>query len=356
MRIALPRNSYLTLTYDPSQLADGIGAQLDRSWHIYSCAKTFNLGFLFTPIEDIVYHPLDHWKNQSEKTDFLREVNTKFAIPSDCPASFQTVKTYPALTKRLFFQNYVESLFFRRNILIRTIEIHTWINPTYIQIDFGIKARKQSAMGCSVVAHIRNAQPILGIEQKRNLDITYYLALLEVIIEELRRVGTPYTVTILTDHPQSDLVIPIEMIDLKHLPMLHLSADSLAQSKIEIRGFDIQQQYFPSDSNTKVLHGGNPLDAFDIMAAADILIMSRSKFSNVGGYLNSRGKVIMPPEVGDSVIPRNWIPARKFIKIKSDWKLSKHPALTILKKTRIIRWTVAILRIPIKSLQVLRRA
>lgn len=356
MYVALPRNSYLTLTYDPSQLADGIGAQLDRSWQIYACAKTFNLGFLFTPIEDIVYHPGDYWKDQSEKIDFLREVNAKFAIPSDCPASFHTVKTYPALTKRLFFQNYFESRFFRRNILIRTIEIHTWINPASIQIDFEIKARKQSVMGCFVVAHIRKAQPILGVEQRRNLDITYYLALLEGIIEKLRRVGTPYTVIILTDHPQFDLVIPIELIDLKHLPMLHLSADSLAQSRIEIKGFDIQQQYFPSDLNIKVLHGGNPLDAFDIMAAADFLIMSRSKFSNIGGYLNSTGKVIMPPEVGDGVIPRNWIPARKFIKIKSDWKLSKHPTLTILKKARIIRWSLAILRIPIKSLQVLRRA
>lgn len=298
---------------------------------------------------------MDHWKTESEKADFLKEVNAKFTIPSDCPANFQKIKTYPALTKRLLIQNYIESSLFRRNILIRTINIHTWLDPSCIQLNFGIKARKQSLDGCSIVAHIRNALPIQGVEQQRNLNITYYLTLIEAIIGELGREGIPYTVTILTDYPKFDLAFPLELISLADLPFWSLTDEVLAKSKIEIKGFDIQHLHFPSDPHIKVLHGNNPLEAFDIMGTADFLIMSRSKFSIVGGYLNSKGKVIMPPEIGASVIPESWIPARKFIKIQPSWYESKHPTLTLLKKARIVRWISALVRFLIKFIRTLTK-
>jgi hypothetical protein len=48
-------------------------------------------------------------------------------------------------------------------------------------------------------------------------------------------------------------------------------------------------------NNLVVHHGGDPLQGLIAMSEADILIISRSSYSYVGGLLNLSGKVIIPP-------------------------------------------------------------
>ena len=324
MTLSFPRNPYLTLSYDAGQLADGVGAQLQRTWKIYWIAKAFNLNYIHNSIDDILRSPLDHWSGTIEKNKFLEEFNNRFTLPSDLINGFDVTKSYEFLTRRRLFLNYFQSYFLKRYTNIQSLYS---FDVKIKELPYPLKLNSETSDSNYLIAiHIRYSLPITGVSQWRNLDIEYYLELLRVISTDLEGQGISYRVVVLTDFPKQNLSVPLESIGKEHLWMYFLTEDQLSSSRLEVEGNDLKSLYFSEDSKVSVLHGGNPVEALDLMATANYLVLSRSSFSAVGGMLNKNGIVIQPPDF-QYMSSSNWFPARDYIKIQNKWRLPRHPRL-----------------------------
>lgn len=335
MKVKFFKNPYLTLTYDSKTLTDGLGAQLERIWSIYWCAKNFQVNYLHSPIIDIIHHPLDPWQSTEEKENFISKLNSEFNLPSDANKEFQEVKTYEILTRPLFILNYARSMLQRKTILIRACRIFD-IVPNDLPYAQYTKTKEDFQKQKIIVAHVRNALPLLGLRQRRNLDIDYYQELIEHFTSNLDSKKTSYKVIILTDHPQFDIMLPISSIEKDHVWMWFFTDDQIKRDRFEIKGVDLKNMYFSSNSDIEVLHGGDPLEALRIMALADFLILSRSSLSSVGGKLNLGGTVIQPPDFLFKAL-KGWIPASQFIKIQNRWRESRYPRITSFLPSRFLR-------------------
>ena len=318
-------NPYLTLSYDAGQLTDGVGAQLQRIWKIYWITKVLNLNYIHTPIDEIAWSPLDHWNGAVEKKRFLEEFNSRFTLPSDSINSFNITKSYEVLTRRILFLNYFQSYFFKRSTHVKALYSFD-VKGKELPYPIKFNSASDSENNYLIAIHIRYSLPITGVAQWRNLDIEYYLDLLQAISTDLKSKGITYKVVVLTDFPKNDLSIPIESLEKKHLWMYFLTEDQVSSTRLEMKGNDLKSLYFSKDSKVSVLHGGNPIEALDIMATADCLVMSRSSFSAIGGMLNKNGVVIQPPDF-QFVTSKNWLPAKDYIKIQNKWRLPRHPRL-----------------------------
>lgn len=324
MKFLFPRNPYLTLSYDAGQLTDGVGAQLQRTWKIYWIAKTLNLSYIHTPIEDILWSPLDHWKGEVEKNTFLQEFNSKYKLPSDLIDSFSTIKSYEFLTRRSLILNYFQSYFLKRHTLIKSLYIFDVKKkklPYFSQLN-----TETSDNDYLIAIHIRYALPIHGVSQWRNLGIEYYLELLRAISKVLESQGISYRIVVLTDYPKESLSIPIDLIKKEHRWMYFLTEDQVSSSRLEVEGQDLKSLFFSEDLRVTVLQGGNPMEALDLMAKANYLVLSRSSFSAIGGMLNKKGVVIQPPDF-NYVSSSNWFTAKQYIEIQNKWRLPRYPRL-----------------------------
>jgi hypothetical protein len=340
-----PRNPYLTLSYDAGQMTDGVGAQLERTWKIYWIAKTLNLSYTHTPIEDILWSPLDHWKGEVEKNSFLDEFNSKYKLPSDLIDSCSVTKSYEFLTRRSLFLNYFQSYFLKRHTLIKSVysfDVKNKKLPYFSQLN-----SETSENDYLIAIHIRYALPILGVSQWRNLGIEYYLELLRAISNVLDRQGISYRVVVLTDYPKESLSIPIDSIKKEHQWMYFFTEDQVSSSRFEVESQDLKSLLFSEDLKVTVLYGGNPMEALDLMAKANYLVLSRSSFSAIGGMLNKEGVVIQPPDF-QYISSRNWFTAKQYITIQNKWRLPRYPrlydALIRVKVLQFVRLVRAIFR------------
>lgn len=341
-------NPYLTLTYDSETLYDGVGAQLERIWNIYWCTKKFKVNYLHSPITNIVHHPCDLWKGAREKEDFIRQVNHKFNLSSNSREGYEKVKTYKVLKRPQFFVNYIQSVIQKKSTLLRVCNMFD-VPPKDLPYPPCIKNQIEQEKQKLIVAHIRNALPLLGVSQRRNLDITYYQELIKHFTDKLIAADTSYQVIILTDYPKFDTKLRISSIDKDEVWMWFFTSDQIKQDIFEITGVDLKSMYFLSDSNVKVIHGGDVMESLRIMAVADFLILSRSSLSSVGGKLNLNGTVIIPPEFFHKAF-KKWIPASSFINIRKEWRETRYPRTTSLLPPSFLRQGRFFLRIARKTL------
>jgi hypothetical protein len=189
--------------------------------------------------------------------------------------------------------------------------------------------------------------PILGVSQWRNLGIEYYLELLRAISNVLDRQGISYRVVVLTDYPKESLSIPIDSIKKEHQWMYFFTEDQVSSSRFEVESQDLKSLLFSEDLKVTVLYGGNPMEALDLMAKANYLVLSRSSFSAIGGMLNKEGVVIQPPDF-QYISSRNWFTAKQYITIQNKWRLPRYPrlydALIRVKVLQFVRLVRAIFR------------
>ena len=337
-----PENHFLTITYDSSLMHDGIGAQLSRIIDIFHISRIWNVAFMNSPIEDIVRTPTDSWQTESEKKQFLTEVNTAFQYPSNCPDSVQKIRNCTRLTKFILLKSFMLSYCLRKNTLLKVLAVHSApgrgfrAKPDILSLPPKYRKNlKANNNGYLIVAHIRKVHTSNGKAQSRGLDISYYVELINRVIGDLGDKPN-YSVSILTDYPQFDLSHSIATESEEGKRYWQLSSKEILEENVEIEGLDIKEMFFASNPHVRVTHGGNALDSLETMARSDILIVSRSALSAVGSYLNYNGMVIIPP---DSWVRRDdCIAARKFIKIHKKWRESSYPFLAMLLPRPIVNF------------------
>lgn len=336
MRLSLPKNPYLALTYDSSPHADGIGAQAERILSIYWWATRVNIGYLHSGITDLVEPYSNTWTMKEHKAQLLGRINNKISLNDTTESEFDSIRAYRKLTRRTTALKYLESLVTRKRILLKVLYVPRahYKKNFFNQVDekLQIKSTKKN-----IVVHIRNAEGRYGVEDRRNLKFDYYIELLDLFRKQLDKSQVNYSIKILTDIGKSDFELIISQIPKDKLWIYSLTEDQLQRPSILFKGKDYKELYFKGDDNVVVIQGGDPLEALEIMEKADYLIMSRSSLSSVGGTLNRNGLVIQPP---DWIYARNekWVKARKVIKIRKEWRVARHPLLYLFIPHAAMNW------------------
>lgn len=326
MRRYLPKHPNLTLTCDTEYFPDGMGGQIQRIWGTYFCAERLNLGYLHSIISDVVPHPLDPWKTETEKLEFLDRLNKKFLLASTSSSKFDVIRTYQVLTWPILTLNYLQSLLTGKQILLKAF-MPLQVRTIELPYDLESSIRQNRDSERLIVLHVRNPLEVHGVPDKRFLDITYFIRVLDAIKSKLQKDSVPYKVIVLTDLPKYDFSFPLASIPSEKLYMWFLTEDQAKQSTMDFQGVDLKSVYFPDNPNVEVIHGGDPLKAIEIMAEADFLVMSRSSLSSVGGLLNSHGQVIRPPDFF-YLSSQRWTKASKLIKIENKWRFSRFPKIS----------------------------
>lgn len=328
MMLRLPKNPFLALTYDSLPHADGIGAQTERIFGIYLWARKLNIGYFHSGITDLVEPYSNTWSLREHKNEILNKINTRVLLPNTTKTEFNVIYTYRKLTRRITLMKYLESLITRKNILLKVVYVPRANLNNKILLPLDTKLRKRTSEKL-IVLHIRNAEGRYGVYDRRNLGIDYYIRLLDLIRSELDKLKVSYSIKVLTDIGIDDFELQISEIPYDKLWIYSLTEAQLRMPTILFKGKNYKELYFKRDDNIEVIQGGDPMLALEIMENADYLVMSRSSMSSVGGFLNSSGKIIQPP---DWIYGKNkrWIEASNLIRIEKHWRVARHPFLYLI--------------------------
>jgi len=316
----------LTLTYDNLAKQDGIGAQLQRIFGIYSISKKFHLGYLHSPIIETAEELAHNVSSDQELKKLLEQINTTFNFPSHSSVNFDEEIFIHNLNVKILFEVYLRSLITKRNILLRVclpfgvIDKHpNWYEyaGSYLRSTLPI-TRPQKLK--QVVVHVRHGyKPIVGKNDSsapRFLPLTYYSDALKNILK-MQNLDINNEIVVHTDIPdKSGHWKPFQDSKLSELASIGYQID---KNTLAFKGIDLRNNYFSDFPNLTVKYCAPILETLYDMMNADVLLMSRSSFSYISGIVNEKS-VYIPRSHGHAKMSR-W---------KWDYSKRKSPTLELL--------------------------
>jgi len=304
--------SKFALTYDNTASFDGTGAQIQRILGVYAICKKFNIPYIHSGITELIITPLDPFQTKLEHQQYLKRVNQYFDFPADQSAGGnRTIAKLQNLTKsKLFEMRAANKINLGKKELIAIANPFKILNRMpniYALAAENLKHLDTKTTDKKILLHYRrgsNTMDILpGESAPRGISNEWYLRTLRKYVAIFQESGIDFTVEIYTDMPKSSFTyIPREF-------QSHLWSyePRFKDGAIKVVGEDIKSTIFAEfGDKLTVHHGGDPLQGLIDMSEADILITSRSSYSYVGGLLNLRGKIIIPPGFWHSKL-KSWV-------------------------------------------------
>ncbi len=316
----------LTLTYDNLAKQDGIGAQLQRIFGIYSISKRFHLGYLHSPIIETAQELAHNVSSDEELKKLLEQINAIFNFPSRSSVSFDEEIVIHNLNLKILFEVYLRSLFTKRSILLRVclpfgvMDKHpNWYEyaGSYLRTTFpATRPQKHKP----VVVHVRHGyKPIVGKNDSsapRFLPLTYYSDALKNVLKK-EDLDINIEIVVHTDIPdKSGYWKPFQDSKLSELASIGYQID---KNTLAFEGIDLRNSYFSEFPNLTVKYCAPILETLQDMINADVLLMSRSSFSYISGIINQKS-VYIPRSHGHS----------KMSKWKWDYSKRKSPPYELL--------------------------
>ncbi len=316
----------LFLTYDNLAKQDGIGAQLQRIFGIYSLSRKFRIKYIHSPIIGTLEELAHNVPSEASMKNLLDEVNARFNFPSSKLTREIEVEKVHNLTTRILFKFILKSAFGKKNILLKVclpfgiIDKHPdWYKYSGVEIRSNEPTEKATRK-YKMVVHVRYGyKPIVGsntASSPRFLPLTYYP---DAVREILKQEKLPLDSEILvhTDIPrESGKWKPFQESKISELSSIGYE---IKESLLDFEGIDLKNEYFAGFPNLSVKHCAPLLETLNDMIAADVLLMSRSSFSYIAGIVN-RNSVYIPRSHGHGKMSR-W---------KWDFKKSNSPKIELL--------------------------
>ncbi len=297
----------LCLTYDVTHFQDGAGAQLQRIFAIESLSTLLGVGFSHHKIITIDSNYGDGLNTIGAKDAFVNELNQyvdfdEYSCPHlshkeikwRLPTRFQRYsifalrifKFFVVNTKQDFLLSIPNPVPFLRN----SGNLYDLVRPRH-----GF-TKENSSKELQVKIHLPWAGIGHGQLNDRRISLEWYRKILMVIDNELSANGYECTYTFHTDG------IPGLKSD-----MISLGISSATQSYWRESGLlaenDFNWSYIdiPSEfrflPNIQVRYGISPIEVWDDMITADILVLAQSSLSTVAGFLNLTALKIAPLEL-----------------------------------------------------------
>lgn len=308
-KLTFEKNNSLTLTFDSNRSVDGTGAQLQRIISIYALAKYFGLNLSHLEIRQVAVHPLDPFQTEELYDEYLTRLNRLIVFEDfDHKASSQSIPEqhdmqfwrfmFLLLINRINQKHRVISIFepypiteFRQKILVNAANsISVDRQPT------GIDKQR------NVVIHYRQGVGGFALYPGQNIARETPLGKFEVALRTIfshMDLKPNSRLIVLTDAPTevTHYVPPIHQQDLWE------GTPGYSHGIMTIQPIDFGVLAEKFSLPVEVIRGGNPIDAIKVMAQAEILLMSKSSLSYVGGYLNRLGQVYYPKDFWHRPMP-----------------------------------------------------
>lgn len=283
----------LVLTYDNTRLKDGVGAQLQRIYGIYSISRLLGFSYLHSPLSYVGYQGLCALEENAAEPEFHQEFNNLFQIQSDVvlTGDFQKVKLVHISmeTLRPLVAMARGSNKGARPILVQLTlpygiadcfpdcyEVCKAISP------FASSVRKGRAL--RVAIHVRRGE-LLVLDSDRMLPNAYYVNVAQNIAQALEALKLDYQMELHTEIPRKEFIVQADHHGISH----RISAPAAVSPEMCGLG------EFSVLANLVRYVNESAFDCLRKLATADILVMSRSSFSYLAGILNRNGVIMYHP-------------------------------------------------------------
>jgi len=174
----------------------------------------------------------------------------------------------------------------------------------YLPSSFWFGARTEPSSKPKIVIHHRygvGGKAIYpGQSISRELDVSYFIGILDVISSNYERVSKgDMEISLLTDAPIGEIIYapPVGQLDLWQ------GTPNFQDGVVKIPGSSLEEIFMKSGYEISVKSGGDPLEAILEMSQSDYLITARSSLSYVAGILNKSGTVFSAPGFWHSPLP-----------------------------------------------------
>jgi hypothetical protein len=287
-------HKHLVLTYDNTR-HDGVGAQLHRIYGIYSISRLLGASYFHAPLAGVGYQGLAALEGNAGDPEFHHAFNDLFQITSDAvPADDWQTIDLPSISLAVFQQ--LAAMFDPdktdgRPSLVRLVmpfgiadrfpdcyDVCKEISP------FASPASVREGRPLRVAIHVRRGE-LLVLDSARMLPNGYYIRVAQQIALILEALEIDYQIELHTEVPSTEFTVQPE-----HHGISHRITDPVVVSP-EMWRLD-EFGVLP-----RLVHCVNEraVECIRQLATADVLVMSRSSFSYLGGILNRNGIVLYHP-------------------------------------------------------------
>lgn len=299
------------MSYTDKSGTDGTGAQVLRYAVSYSICKEFSMRWNHIPITTIDDNPGDNFSGLEKKKQYLEKLNLKLR-PDDSmqfsPPFQYTVKKILRFSQ-LEFMLRVCRLF---NFIPPKISISLYQPQSYLSmLDYNLEyyfsaIRKKfhkaesNPSQIKIVVHIRGA-----LRSNRRTSPAILHNILRKLQKELEVISREFTILIITDLPRFSHPWKVKEGNdpgtVQYWSDLGLINE---MGYILLDSFDFETQ-FTDISNLSIERELDPIESWEMMSNADLLIGCDSSVSIIGGYLNESGIKLFPRGL-NSTLPGTW--------------------------------------------------
>jgi hypothetical protein len=282
----------VAVTYDQEGAEDGVGSQLLRIYGLYALARALHIKYVHTPLGRIGYQGLLPLLAGRTDPDFAARYNAFFSLPSDrfdleCCERVRVHEVDQATVEH--YREHAAGT--GRPVLIQGLLPYRYTNehPEVYQALRAVSPYREyrPAGPVRVCIHLRrgdNSVPHRQ-DQARWLPNTYYLRVCGQVVEALRQQGAPFIVRLHTEIPPRPYTLHPDTPGL-YFRLYQPATLDPAQYALED---------FESVPNLETVLNAEAQEVLDDFATADVLILSLSALSYVGGLLNPHGLVVYAP-------------------------------------------------------------
>ena len=305
----MPKN--LAIQYNNNREMDGIGAQLQRIFAIFSIAKNLNLEYCKSIIQDITTHPLDPFQSYADRkkyvaklNDFLNFINCEDEI---LPIDIENIRIIEvdSLSPYKLFKYAFLSNFTNGSVRLVTLNVYSIIDlrPNFYKTvqSYFLKHGKY-AVNKNIIIHYRRGvgnYALYGQQSiPRELPLSYYKKLW-LYLQESGICSDTSKIIVFTDSPLNKTFYrpPTDQMS------IWVGTPGYSEGIMTIEAIDFNEIFKGYPGEIEIYAGGDPLDSLLVMTGAQHLFLSRSSFSYIAGILNPNGIVYCAPKFWHSKMP-----------------------------------------------------
>ena len=312
--LTLKSNGSIVITFEANSAVDGTGAQLQRLISVYAFAKYFGFKYEHSGIKQVSVHALDPFQTEELYIQYLEELNAFIQFSNmekrlSLVSEFQNYKIKFWKFMFLLLKNRLRPNLQKFSVLepYPITEFSPGALPSIRNV-VAINSRRATSVPHPYIAlHYRQGVGGFVLYPGQNISRETPLIQFEEVLKGIiNNSPSPaaLSLVILTDAPTS-ITYYEPPLDQQHL---WIGTPGFTDGKMEIQPLDFEYLSQRFDLPIKVIRGGNPLDAIEIMAEAEYLLMGKSSLSYVAGLLNKSGKIYSPRNFWHRPLP-GW---RKF--------------------------------------------
>ena len=273
----------LYITYNNTDHADGAGSQIQRILTLYLCAKHFNIKYIHSPLLKLAYQGLKCLEENKSDDSQIQLYNKLIDLPSDIFVNIDNVYNVKILSTDIIKKFY--------NCTTNVLLVCTYCS---VVDDGDVSLLKQKIhfpwietslrTPIIIAVHVRRGE-LFVVDSDRMLPNSYYVDIMNGLSQIMNYHAIPYEFHIHTECVTKETVITPE----------HHGILNRTEKDVIISPSDSHLEDFHDIQNVVYRINENPIETFQELTNADILLASRSSFSYVAAILKRKGCVLFHP-------------------------------------------------------------